>query len=139
MFQFTAGTLEIYLIFGASYLGDNGSAITCLIKTHFLAARQQTNESQYRRFYLDVDPIIGFTQPISVNFSSNYGSSTVVSRTMYQNPFQSRVDFGIPARSIQATIYHASATLSLKVTDLHLRRGSKETNEAQDFTEYFEC
>ena len=101
--------------FGASYLGDNGSAITCLIKTHFLAARQQTNESQYCRFYLDVDPIIGFTQPISVNFSSNYGSSTVVSRTMYQNPFQSRVDFGIPARSIQATIYHASATLSLKV------------------------
>lgn len=101
--------------FGASYLGDNGNSITCLIKTHFLAARQQTNESQYRRFYLDVDPIVGFTQAISVDFMSNYGSSVVASRTMYQNPFQSRVDFGIPARSIQASIYHNSATIALKV------------------------
>lgn len=101
--------------FSTDLYGDNGNAITCLIKTNYLAARGQTNESQYRRFYLDVDPIIGITQAINVDFTSNYGSSVQASRTMYQNPFQSRVDFGIPARSIQAIVHHVSATLSYKV------------------------
>lgn len=101
--------------FDSSLYGDNGRAITCLIKTHYLSARNQTNESQYRRFYLDVDPIIGTTQPINVDFSVNYGASINASRTMYQNPFQSRVDFGIPARSIQASISHVSASLPIKV------------------------
>jgi len=101
--------------FDSSLYGDNGSAITCSIKSHFLAARNQTNESQYRRFYLNVDPVVGITQAISVDFIKNYGTSIEVSRTMYQAPFQSRVDFGIPARSLQAAVYHVSASLSIKI------------------------
>lgn len=97
--------------FGQSFMGDNGAAITCSFDSRFLASMGQTTEAQYRRFYLNVDPIIGITQPITVNFRTNYGTSNVITRTMYQNPFQSRVDFGLPAKSIQAQVIHSSASL----------------------------
>jgi len=95
---------------------DFGQAITCMATTHFTIARSQTVESQYRRFYLNVDPIVGFTAPpIEVNLRSNYGTSNVITRTMYQTPYQSRIDFGIPARSIQAQIMQNSASLGFKI------------------------
>lgn len=101
--------------FGSSLLGDNGAAITCMVKSVFAAPTGQTVERQYRRFYLNLDPVLGVTQAITANFYSNYGSSIVATRTMYQAPFQSRVDFGISAKSIQAQVIHASASLSLKI------------------------
>lgn len=100
---------------GETLISDFGNAITCMITTHFTAKRGQTVESQYRRFYLDVDPIVGVTSPIEINLRANYGTSNVVTRTMYQNPFQSRIDFGIPSRSIQAQIIHQSASLGFKM------------------------
>lgn len=101
--------------FGESLTADSGAGITCSFLTHFTAARGQTQENQYRRFYLDVDPVVGTTAPVSVNFRANYGDSNVISRTMYQTPFQSRIDFGIPARSIQAEVVQSSPTLGFKV------------------------
>ncbi len=101
--------------FGASFMSDNNSAITCMIKPPFLAVGGQTVEQQYRRFYLDVVPVLGTTQAITVNMRSDYGSTVQVTRTMYQAPFQSRIDFGIPARSIQPEIIHSSATLGFVV------------------------
>ena len=101
--------------FGDSYYSDLGAAITCTIRTAYLAKLGQTSEAQYRRFYLNLDSITGITQPININLYCNYGASLSVSRTMYQNPFQSRIDFGIPARSIQAEIIHSSASLPLRV------------------------
>ena len=102
--------------FGSSLFGDNSQSITCTILTRFQSDRGQTQESQYRQFYLSVDPIFGATQSIGVNLRSNFGTSIQASRTMYQAPFQSRIDFGIPARSIQAEIIHSSATLPFRVT-----------------------
>lgn len=101
--------------FGASLFGDAGNAITCLIKTRFQADGGQTEQRQYRRFYLNVDPILGSSQAITVNIRSDFGASIQVQRTMYQAPFQSRIDFGTPARSIQAEIVHTSATLPFRV------------------------
>jgi hypothetical protein len=101
--------------FGASLMGDSGRGITCSFDTFFLASRGQTTENQYRRFYLNVDPILGITQPITVNFRTNYGTTIQATRTMYQNPFQSRADFGLSAKSIQAEVYQSSATLPFKV------------------------
>lgn len=101
--------------FGISLMGDNGSAITCMVKTAYSIAGDHTEERQWRRFYIDVDPVLGTTQAIQINMRTNYGSTIQLSRTMYQNPFQSRVDFGIPSRSIQAEIVHASATLPFKL------------------------
>lgn len=101
--------------FSASLMGDAGRAITCVIDSRFYAARDQTTESMYRRFYANFDPIPGSSQAIDINLRSNYGTTIQVSRTMYQNPFQTRIDFGISARSIQAEIIHASATLPFKL------------------------
>lgn len=94
---------------------DAGAGITCVAESSFIAATGQTTERQYRRFYLNLDPILGVTQAITVNFRTNYGSSNVLTRTMYQAPFQSRVDFGLSAKSIQAQVIHTSASLPLKI------------------------
>ena len=101
--------------FGSSMMGDNGNAITCMFSSCFLAPTGKTTENMYRRFYLDVNPIIGPTLPITMNFQQDFGTTIQVTRTMYQNPFQSRVDFGIPARSIQAQMIASSATYPLVV------------------------
>jgi len=100
--------------FDSTLTGDNGNAISCAISSAFLTQRGNTVETQYRRFYLNVNPI-GFTQPITLDFKTNYGASVVLSRTIYQNPYQTRVEFGLPARSLQANIYHVSASTALTV------------------------
>lgn len=94
---------------------DNGAAFTCTIQTRFVSVLGQSVEEQFRRFYLNLDPILGITQGINVNFYSNYGLTAVATFTMYQNPFQSRIDFGIPAKVLSAEIVHSSASLSFKV------------------------
>lgn len=101
--------------FGQSLMGDNGAAITCTFDSYFLQELGKTTESMYRRFYLDVNPILGVTLPINVNFRSNFGTTIQASRILYQNPFQSRVDFGISARSIQAEMISSSASFPLVV------------------------
>ncbi len=101
---------------GASLFGDSGVGITCVAKTSFLASEGQSSEQVYRRFYLNVNPVLGVTQAINVNLYSNFGTTIQASRTMYQNPFQSRIDFGIPGRSIQAEVSHASATLPFQIS-----------------------
>lgn len=93
---------------------DSGRAITCMIDTAFHAKDSQTTEAQWRRFYLNVNPIVGVTLPIDINFKANYGASILINRTLYQTPFQSRLDFGIPARSIAAQAIHSSASYPIK-------------------------
>lgn len=99
--------------FDQTLTSDNDQGITCHFDSIFFSARGQSIQNQYRRFYLDVNPILGFTQPIYMTFQQDFGTTAQVSRTMYQNPFQSRIDFGISSRSIQASMYHYSASLPL--------------------------
>ncbi len=101
--------------FGVSLFGDNGNAITCMFDSYFLTAAGKTTENMYRRFYLDVNPVIGPTLPITMNFKSNFGSTIQLTRTMFQNPYQSRVDFGISARAIQAEMMASNATFPMTV------------------------
>ena len=101
--------------FGSSLFGDNGNAITCMFDSYFLQAFGRTTESMYRRFYLDVNQVIGVTLPITMNFKTNFGSTIQATRTMYQNPYQSRIDFGLSARAIQAELIASSATFPLVI------------------------
>jgi len=100
--------------FGASLFGDNGIGITSQITPAFLAQRGETVETQYRRFYINVNPV-GTTEPIQIDFRINYGSSIVLSRTVYQNPYQTRIDFGLAARSIQPQMTRNSASTPITV------------------------
>lgn len=101
--------------FGQSLFGDSGNAITCMFDSYYIQALGRTTQNMYRRFYLDVNPIIGPTLPITMNFQQDFGSTSVLTRTMYQNPFQSRVDFGISARSIQAQLIASNASFPMVV------------------------
>lgn len=99
------------IAFGNSIMSDLGNGFTCLARTKFVADSGEAQERQYRRFYINLEPVLGVTQPINVNFYKNYGTDVQLTRTMYQAPFQSRLEFGIPARSIQAEWSHYSASL----------------------------
>lgn len=112
---FYAGYTGFLANFGSSIASDLGRAITCVITPPYLSPRGQTNECQFRRFYLNVDPIMNAVDNISINLRTNFGSSIQATRTMSQAPFQNRIDFGLPGRSIQTEIIHSSATLPLTV------------------------
>ena len=106
--------------FDPTLTSDVGSAgnpqgVTCSFSSVFFAARGQTTENMYRRFYLNLDPILGFTQGIGLQFQSNFATATVYAATMFQNPYQSRIDFGISARSLQVSMTHYSASLALVI------------------------
>lgn len=101
--------------FGASLFGDNGHGITCSIQTRYWAPMGQSTQQQFRRLYLNLDPLAGVTQPITVNLRPDYGATIGATFTMYQAPFQSRIDFGISSKSMNAEFIHVSATLPLKI------------------------
>lgn len=101
--------------FDSTLNSDNDQGITCSFDSLFFSPRGQSTQNQFRRFYLDVNPVLGFTQAIAMTFKTDFGSTVQFSSTMYQNPFQSRIDFGLSARSIQASMYHFSASLPLKI------------------------
>lgn len=101
--------------FGTSLFGHNGQAMTCLIQTPYLAELGQSFTNQFRRLYVNCDPITGATSALTINLRQDYGASTVVSRTMYQAPFQSRIDFGVPAKSLSVEISNNTATDSVRI------------------------
>lgn len=101
--------------FDDSIENDLGAGITCQIQTRFTTLMGQSIEQQFRRFYLNVDPVIGITQPINVNLYSDFGSTIMATFTIYQAPFQTRIDYGIPAKTLSAEVSHYSPSLSLKV------------------------
>jgi len=99
----------------ATLPNDLGRAITCMLTPSFEHPRGQTTENMYRRFYLNTNPILGITLPISVHLRTNYGTTIQATRTMYRNPFQGRIDFGLSAKSIQAQVIHSSASFPITV------------------------
>lgn len=100
--------------FASDVESDLGQGFTCLIKTGFISLLGQSTEQQYRRFFLNVEPILGFTQPIGLKFYTDYGATVMATFTIYQQPFQTRVDFGLPAKTFNAEIAHFSPTFSFK-------------------------
>lgn len=100
---------------GASYFGDNGAGYTCLIKTRYLSDLGQSVEKQFRRLFLNVDPVTGTTSSFNIKMYPNYGSSVGFTATMYANPFQSRIDFGLSARSLAFELSNNSASDSVKL------------------------
>lgn len=101
--------------FGESLYGDNGRGITCTGFTPF--EKGQENETHlWRRFFLDVSPVSGITGVINCQLFSNYNRSTVQGTfAIYQDQFQSRADFGLPAKSAALQFSHHSASLPLLI------------------------
>ncbi len=108
-YTFLGGHSGQIVYFGPSFLTDSGSGISYLINTRFHTEEGNSITKQYRRLFLNVTPA-GSTSAIDVEFYKDFGTSSVLSRTMYQNPFQSRIDFGIPGKSLAFTLAGVSLT-----------------------------
>jgi hypothetical protein len=101
--------------YGSSLLNDYTGGFTCLIKSRYHSDTGKSIEQLYRRLFLDLKPILGFTAPITINFRADYGSTITLSRTMYSTPFQSRIDYGIPAKSLSVEFVSSSSTGPLQI------------------------
>jgi len=86
--------------FGATFPSDNGRGFTTLAKSRFLHDLGESVEKQWRRLFVNVDPIVGTTVTLNINFFKNFGTTVQINRTLYANPFQSRTDFGISGKSL---------------------------------------
>lgn len=101
---------------GSSFLGDNGNAITCMAFSRWTAPLGQTTESMYRRFWMDIEPVLGITVAINVNLFKNYNSTNIAyTGTIFQSVYQTRLDFGISARTIAMQFVHSSASMPFKI------------------------
>ncbi len=92
-----------------------GNAMTCVIGSRYFGDQGKSIQTQFRRLFLDVDQVSGGASTITLNFKQDYGSSIVLTRQMGQQAFQSRIDFGISAKSMAFDLYHVSASLSIRV------------------------
>jgi hypothetical protein len=107
---FSGGYTGSFDVWSSSFMADNGRAITCVVESPWFAPLGQSVEKLFRRHYTNVEPIAA-TQSIDLDMRSNYDSSTIViNRTIFQATFQTRIDFGIPAKSYQVTTKQASST-----------------------------
>jgi hypothetical protein len=100
---------------GASFTSDFGTGFTCSMQTRFLSELGQSVEKQWRRLYINVDETVGATVPLAIDFFRNYGATVALSRTMYSTPFQSRIDYGLSAKSLSFRLSESSATTQIKV------------------------
>lgn len=98
----------LYWVQGSSFINlvkfnptlstDFGSAITLVAKTKYHKRLGDSTQEMWRRFYLDCQSSasVGAT----VNFYPDYGSSIYESRSMSLSTFQTRMDFGVSAKSL---------------------------------------
>ncbi len=101
--------------FGASLVGDNGRGMTCLFRTRFIHDAGDTNEVLWRQFFLNCKSIPGVTTAFNVRMFPNYGDTSELETTMYSNPFQTRIDFGISSKSISAEVSQFATTHAVRV------------------------
>lgn len=102
-----------FMRFGQSLTTDDGYGITYISKTKFHKRLGDTTQEMWRRFYLNNEvesSVIGVT----INFYADYGASIVESRNISLGQFQTRIDFGISAKSLSVeTIIRASESITI--------------------------
>lgn len=100
--------------FNSSFMSDNGTGFTFLVKTRFFADTGEATQKQFRRFYANVDQS-GASSLLKLEFYQDYGASMVYSSTMSMQPFQSRIDYGISARALSVQITNYSAVDAVRL------------------------
>lgn len=101
--------------FDQNVFSDLGQGITSLIRTRYHTAMGHSTEQQFRRFFLDQSTVLGLTQMITIGFQADFATTISATFGIFRDQFQSRVDFGIAAKSLAAVISQHSASLSLRV------------------------
>ena len=110
-------------VFSPSLYSDNGTGFTCLALTRFHAPDGRNVENIFRRLFLDMEPVTGVTGAVTVEFFKNNDETTsITSRTFYQDVFQGRKEIGIPARSLAMQITQNNVSLPLTIKGYVLAR-----------------
>jgi len=78
---------------------DRGVAITLMAKTRFHKRLGESTQEMWRRFYLNND-VTGATLGVTLNFYPDYSSHASLVRSTNLSAFQTRIDFGISAKSL---------------------------------------
>lgn len=94
--------------FGGSFIGDNGSGFTSVIKSRFIKEMGNSVTKQFRRLYLDATVPAGSTQAVLVNLYADYGTTPAYSTTMVisNSPTQQRIDFGVPGKALAVELIY---------------------------------
>lgn len=92
--------------FGSSLFTDNGMGMTLSVRFPFDSYDQHSTEHEWRRLWIDLDPSMGATKTVTVNFYKDQGSSYVLQRTNVQSEFQNRIEFGIPSKDLSVEFIH---------------------------------
>jgi len=99
----------------ASLFSHNGNGMTYVLQSKFYNMGGPSTTMQYRRLFVDHDPIVGITVPMQVNFRVNEQSAIAATATIYLNDYQSRIDFGIPAKSLSVELVTSGASFPVKI------------------------
>ena len=100
--------------FGSSLVSDFNGSISCVIDTRYIGDLGQSVEKQFRRLFLNTNTF-SVTNTIRVDFTQDYNASIVASQNIYLNQFQPRIDYGIPAKALQAKFVYSNASLPIRV------------------------
>lgn len=97
------------------FANDDGRTIDLSWKTKYHTDLGHSSTSQFRRFYLDTGPWAGATLTFNARFYANFATNVIsltrpiyASGSPYSGPQQSRIDFGIPAKSLSTEVVHGS-------------------------------
>ncbi len=84
--------------FGDSLTTDWGQGITLVIQTKYHKRLGDSTQEMFRRLYINSEN--GSTVGVTINFYPNYGSGASLSRNTSLATFQTRIDFGVSAKSL---------------------------------------
>jgi hypothetical protein len=93
---------------GSSFIGDNGSGVTYVIKSRFFSDMGNTTTKMFRRLFLDAFVPSGSTQTFYCNFYSDHQDTPYYSTTMVisANPVQQRIEFGVPGKAMSVEMFY---------------------------------
>lgn len=93
---------------GSSFIGDNGTGITYVIKTRFLSDLGNTTTKMFRRLFLDAKVPTGQTQTFYLNFYRDHQETAYYSTTMSisSDDVQQRIDFGVPGKAMSVEMFY---------------------------------
>ncbi len=88
--------------FGDSLTSDFGNNITLVVQTPYYKRDGDTTQEMWRRLYVDANA--NASTVATVNFRPDYGPTVVLSRGLSLSTFQTRIDYGISARSLSVEL-----------------------------------
>lgn len=79
---------------------DRGSNITLSFKTRYHKRLGDTTQEMWRRVFMDIDPGPTLSPTMTINMLPDYGNSIADTQFVNVGPYQTRVDFGVSAKSL---------------------------------------